>query len=84
MRLVSVFKILFAMAFGVYALRGAFVPQSTWLFDGANLLFHEAGHLLFSILGEWVIMAGGTLLQLLIPGGLATAFFCQGSPTLAV
>ena len=37
-------------------------------------------HLLFSILGEWVSIAGGTLLQLLIPGGLAIAFFCQGQP----
>lgn len=34
---------------------------------GPLLLFHEAGHLLFSPFGEWMRVAGGTLLQLLLP-----------------
>jgi len=34
---------------------------------GPLLLFHEAGHVLFSPLGEWMMVAGGTLMQLLLP-----------------
>ena len=34
---------------------------------GPLLLFHEAGHVLFSPFGHWVMVAGGTLLQLLLP-----------------
>lgn len=34
---------------------------------GPLLLFHEAGHVLFSPLGEWMTVAGGTLMQLLMP-----------------
>jgi hypothetical protein len=32
-----------------------------------NLPFHEAGHLIFSVLGDFLRVLGGTLGQLLIP-----------------
>lgn len=38
------------------------------------LVFHEAGHLIFSIFGRFMAVAGGTLLQLLVPSGLMLAF----------
>ena len=75
MRFISLLKIFFALLFGIYALRGAFVPQSAWLLDGTNLLFHEAGHPLFFLFGQTIGVAGGTLMQLLIPAGIAIAFF---------
>lgn len=34
---------------------------------GPLLVFHEAGHVLFRPLGEWMAVAGGTLTQLLMP-----------------
>ena len=34
---------------------------------GPLLVFHEAGHVLFRPLGEWMTVAGGTLMQLLMP-----------------
>jgi hypothetical protein len=37
------------------------------LLDGANLLFHEAGHPLFGIFGEGPGLYGGTFMQLLVP-----------------
>ena len=37
------------------------------LLDGANLMFHEAGHPLFGIFGEGPGLYGGTLMQLLVP-----------------
>ncbi len=38
------------------------------LLDGVNLVFHEAGHPLFGLLGwETLTILGGTLMQLLVP-----------------
>ena len=42
--------------------------------DHANLAFHEAGHPLFGLLGEWAGLYGGTLAQLLMPLLVAAAF----------
>lgn len=41
---------------------------------GVNLLFHEAGHVLFLFAGRFVHMLGGTLGQLLIPTTVLIAF----------
>lgn len=54
----------------------ALVPYALWLMidyqyhfiDGANLLIHEAGHVLFGLPGNrFLMVAGGTLLQLALP-----------------
>ncbi|HEX7553132.1 MAG TPA: hypothetical protein VF378_06230 [Geothrix sp.] len=48
----------------------ALTAQQGWipLLDGVNLVFHEAGHPLFGILGwEPLTILGGTLMQLLVP-----------------
>jgi hypothetical protein len=37
------------------------------LLDGVNLVFHEAGHVFFGLLGPTLGMLGGTLGQLLVP-----------------
>lgn len=34
------------------------------------LVFHEAGHAIFSFLGTWMTVAGGTLMQLIMPAAL--------------
>jgi len=34
------------------------------------LVFHEAGHAIFSPFGHWSMVAGGTLMQLLIPAAM--------------
>lgn len=44
------------------------------LIDNANLVVHEAGHLLFGWFGETLGIYGGTMLQLLVPFALATSF----------
>ena len=50
----------------------------SWLFDGfvpvldhANLAFHEAGHLVFGLLGPTLGLYGGTLGQLVFPAVVA-------------
>lgn len=42
--------------------------------DGANLLFHEAGHLVFGLLGQWPHFLGGSLGQLVFPALTAVYF----------
>jgi hypothetical protein len=41
------------------------------LFSGIIFGAHEFGHLFFAFFGEWMTMAGGSLMQLLIPIGAA-------------
>jgi hypothetical protein len=52
----------------------------TWSFglDDVNLAVHETGHLVFSAFGEWLTVAGGTLLQLLLPLAFAVYFVRKG------
>lgn len=44
------------------------------LMDGVFVPIHEGGHLLFRFFGEFVSVAGGTILQLLVPILLTTYF----------
>ena len=47
------------------------------LFQWIDLVFipiHEGGHLLFRIFGEWLMVFGGTFLQLFVPLALAASF----------
>ncbi len=50
-----------------------------WCFlDNVNVVFHEAGHPIFSILGETMMVLGGTLGQLLVPSLLCGYFLGRG------
>ncbi len=49
------------------------------IIDHANLLFHEAGHLIFGLLGPTLGLYGGTLGQLIIPAICGVAFWRQKS-----
>ena len=42
-----------------------------------HLVFHEAGHVVFSPFGHFVMVLGGTLMQLLVPAALLAAFLLQ-------
>lgn len=48
-------------------------PMGPNLFGGINFGAHEFGHLFFSFGGEWLTVAGGSLMQLLVPIGAAAA-----------
>lgn len=66
----------------------ALTLESGWipLLDGANLLFHEAGHPLFGIFGwEPLSILGGTLMQLLVPLLVIGSFWLRReAPAVAV
>ena len=58
----------------------ALTAEQGWipLLDGVNLLFHEAGHPLFGLLGwEPLTILGGTLMQLLVPLLVAGSFLLR-------
>ena len=44
-----------------------FRPETYTLLDHANLIFHEAGHILFGFSGELMMYLGGSLTQVLVP-----------------
>jgi hypothetical protein len=45
---------------------------------GANLIFHEAGHILFMPFGRFMTILGGSLNQILIPAIISGYFFFKG------
>ncbi len=51
-----------------------------FIVDHANLAFHEAGHVIFGILGSTLGLYGGTLGQLTIPAIVGVAFWVQREP----
>ena len=52
--------------------------QTPWIFlDNLNLVFHEAGHWLWSPLGQFWAIAGGSLTQILIPMAVMITFIWQ-------
>lgn len=52
-------------------------PATSWLLHSINLVFHEAGHVLFSPLGHFLQVLGGSLGQLLVPVVVMAAFVWQ-------
>lgn len=48
--------------------------QPQILLDSVNLVFHEAGHVVFGLLGKDIGFLGGTLMQLIIPIAILTNF----------
>ena len=52
-------------------------PWHRTIFQGIDLAFHEIGHILWSPLGEFMGMAGGTLTQVLIPVAATAMLYRQ-------
>jgi hypothetical protein len=70
--------LLFYGLFLLYAL----TDSSGFLFiDQANLIVHEAGHLLFGWFGSTLGLWGGTLFELIVPVALAVYFAIQRQTT---
>lgn len=68
------------LAAGVALYGGWLVLAYRWHFvDGANLLFHEAGHVFFGVLGPTIGILGGTLGQLFFPVACAVHFLHRRS-----
>lgn len=68
-------KLLVAAIASLYFIWCAYDPYQWHLIDGVNLLIHEAGHLIFRLLGEFMMIAGGSLFQVIMPA-LFVGYFC--------
>lgn len=56
------------LAFFAYILlRHLFDPAYSSIIDPLNLGIHELGHIVFSVFGQFIGVAGGTFLQLAVP-----------------
>lgn len=68
-------KLIVAVIASLYFFWCAYDPYQWHLIDGVNLLMHEAGHIIFSALGEFVMIAGGSLFQIIMPA-IFVGYFC--------
>lgn len=64
-------KIVLAAILAVYFLWCAYDPANAVFLHNINLAVHETGHLIFRPLGEFLMIAGGTIFQIVVP----TIFF---------
>jgi hypothetical protein len=69
------FKTAVAILCGAYFLWAAVHPDSWRLIDGVNLVIHEAGHVVFRPFGEFLMIAGGSLFQVIVPLVFAGYFY---------
>lgn len=73
-------KLVFALVFAVYFLWIAFKPMDGSFLDMVDLPIHETGHLLFRPFGEFMMVAGGTLFQLILPAIFVGYFVWNEKP----
>lgn len=69
-----------AILASLYFLWCAYDPYQWHLIDGVNLVIHEAGHIVFMPLGEFVMIAGGSLLQIIMPLAFVVYFYKTEKP----
>ncbi len=60
-------KIVITIVIGLYILWCAYDPLNAILMHSIDLAIHEAGHLFFRPLGEFLGVAGGSLFQIIVP-----------------
>lgn len=60
-------KLIFAVILSLYFLWVAFDPIQGSFLDNVDLPIHEFGHLLLRPFGEFMMVAGGSLLQVVMP-----------------
>lgn len=72
-------KLIFAILASLYVLWIAYDPMQGSFLDNVDLPIHETGHLLFRPFGEFMMVAGGTILQLVFPAAFVGYFIWQRS-----
>ncbi len=60
-------KLIFAVLMSIYFLLIAYAPLNGSFLDLVDLPIHETGHLLFRPFGEFLMIAGGSLFQVILP-----------------
>jgi len=63
----NIFKLIVAIIATLYFLWIAYDPMQGSFLDLIDLPIHETGHLVFRLFGEFMMVAGGSLFQVLFP-----------------
>jgi len=74
---INYIKAVFTVFLAIYGIICARSAQDGSFLDRVNLIAHEAGHLLFGYLGQFIGIFGGTLGQLLVPAAIAFYFYAR-------
>jgi len=72
-------KLVFAILAGIYVLWIAYDPMQGSFLDNVDLPIHETGHLLFRPFGEFMMVAGGSVFQVIFPAVFVGYFLWQRS-----
>jgi hypothetical protein len=72
-------KLVLAVLLGAYFLWIAFDPMQGSFLDNVDLPIHETGHLIFRLFGEFMMVAGGSLFQVIFPAVFVGYFIRQRS-----
>lgn len=75
----NIAKLIFAVLASLYFLWIAWDPMQGSFLDNVDLPIHETGHLLFRPFGEFMMIAGGSLFQILFPAIFVGYFIWQRS-----
>lgn len=70
-------KLFFAAILTIYFLWIAATPMQGSFLDLVDLPIHETGHLIFRIFGEFMMIAGGSLFQVIFPAVFVGYFVWQ-------
>lgn len=73
-RRVNPFKAGFIALVGVYGVVCAASPSTYRFLDRVDLVFHEAGHVIFGFFGDFIGVLGGSIMQVLIPVAMVLYF----------
>jgi hypothetical protein len=66
-----------SIAAGLYCFYYLLTIDGWHFLDNVDLIIHEAGHVIFMPFGKFMYIAGGSLLQLIIPALFISYFFFQ-------
>jgi hypothetical protein len=72
-------KLAFAAVLLAYGIALAVSPGTYRWLDRVDLIFHEAGHVIFMPLGSFLCVLGGTLMQLIAPASFVVYFSLRRS-----
>ena len=72
-------KLIFAILASLYILWIAYDPMQGSFLDNVDLPIHETGHLVFRPFGEFMMVAGGSIFQVIFPAVFVGYFIWQRS-----
>lgn len=73
-------KLIFAVIASLYILWYAYDPMMGSFLDLVDLPIHETGHLIFRLFGEFMMIAGGSLFQVILPAVFVGYFWWNKAP----